>query len=143
MMIRIRITNNVGKVQPSHNAGLGKEVKCKLSPNRDINGPLLASSLQQLLKTPNLWAQKEVVGSPVSVGVEKNIGQTGLGKEKQVFKPNHNKPNQSDLVKGKKACARARALKVNSLGAVKAVKEKILSLNHHKQGRSAQSCDGN
>lgn len=68
------ITNNMGSVQPSHNTGPGKEVKRKLSPNRHINGPLLASSLQWLVKAPNTWAQKEVEESLESVSVEKAVG---------------------------------------------------------------------
>nr|POE89719.1 uncharacterized protein CFP56_49491 [Quercus suber]POE89722.1 uncharacterized protein CFP56_49494 [Quercus suber] len=136
-------TNDVGNVQPSHNAGLGKEVKCRLSATRDINGPLLANSLQRLGKMSNSWDKKEVVGSLVNVGVEKVMGQTGFGKDKQVPKPNRSTPNQSDSVKGKKELARARAFKVNSPCAVRAAEEKILSLNHQSQDQIAQIGDGN
>jgi len=36
---------NMGNMQPSHSIGPRKEVKRKISPNRDINGPFLASSI--------------------------------------------------------------------------------------------------
>nr|POE85895.1 hypothetical protein CFP56_18242 [Quercus suber] len=49
-------TNDVGKVQPSLNAELGKEVKRRLSATRDLNGPLLASSLQRIGKMAISWA---------------------------------------------------------------------------------------
>jgi len=124
-------------VQPSHNNGLGKEVKRKLSPIRDINGPLLASSLQRLVKAPNTWAQKEVEGQSDSVGVDKGVGRTGLGKEKK-----GSKPNQSDSVKGKKALARARALQANSSGPARVERGKSPSLIHHTQTRPAQSYNG-
>ena len=39
------LMSNMGNAQPSHNDGPGKEVKRKLSPIGDLNGPLLASSL--------------------------------------------------------------------------------------------------
>ena len=96
------IANDVGNVQPSHNVGIGKDVKRKLSSNKDINGSLLASSLQRLRKMPNSWAQKDVVGSPDSLRVEKHLGRTGLGKEKQFPKPNRSEPIQSYSVKGRK-----------------------------------------
>ena len=48
----------------------------------------------------------------------------------------------SGSVKGKKALARVKTLKVNSLGANRAAKETIFSLNQYTQGRSAQRCDG-
>lgn len=88
-----------------------------------------------------LWAKKDAVKSPDSVGVEKQVGRTWLGKEKQVLKPNRSEPLQSDSIKGKKALARVKAL-INSHGTSRAAKEKIFSLNHHNQGRSAQSYDG-
>ena len=119
-----RMKTVMDNVQPSHNAGLGKEMKHRLSATRDLNGPLLASSLQWLGETPNSWAKKDVVGSPDSVGVEKFMGRTGLGEEKQVPKPSRSVPNQSGSVKRKKALARARALKVNSPGTVRAAEEK-------------------
>ena len=66
---RSGIANDVGNMQPNHNAG--KDVKCKLSSNKDFNGPVLASSLQRLGKTTDSWAKKDAVKSPDSVGVEK------------------------------------------------------------------------
>ena len=134
------MTNVMDNVQPSHNVGLGKEMKHRLSATRDFNGPLLASSLQRLGKMPNSWAKRDVVGSPNSVYVEKFMGRTRLGEE-QVPEPSRSAPNQSSSVKGKKALACARALIVNSPGAVRAAKEKILSQNHHTQDRSTHSCD--
>ena len=39
------VMSNMGNAHPSHNNGPEKDVKRKLSPNRKLNGPLLASSL--------------------------------------------------------------------------------------------------
>ena len=96
--------SNMGNAHTSHNNGPRKEGKRKLSPNRELNGPLLASSLQRLVQAPNAWVHKEGVRSPESMGVEKGSGQNGLGKEKYGLKP-----NSSVSVKGKKALARAKA----------------------------------
>ena len=105
------LMSNMGNAQPSHNYGPGKEVKRKLSPIRDLNGPLLASSLQQIVKAPNAW---------------KDTGRTGLGKEKQ-----NSKPNSSVSVKGKKALARAKAIQDNSSGTTRVAKGKVNPLTHH------------
>nr|POE49862.1 hypothetical protein CFP56_26778 [Quercus suber] len=134
---RIWNMNNMGSAQPGHINGPRKEVKQKLSPIREFNGPLLASSLQRIVKAPNAWVQKEGEGSLASMGVEKGTGRTGLGKEK--INP---KPNLSVSVKGKKAIARARALQDNSPGSIKVAKGKVHSLTHHAQDRTTQNCDG-
>ena len=118
--------SSMGNAQPSHNYRPGKEVKRKLSPIRDLNGPLLASSLQRIVKAPNAWAQKVSERSPESLGVEKDTGQTGLGKEKQ-----NSKPNSSVSVKGKKALARAKAIQDNSSGTTRVAKGKVNPLTHH------------
>ena len=70
MMNERRMTNDMDNVQPSHNARLGKDMKRRLSATRDLNGPLLDSSLQRLGKTANSWEKKDVKGSLGSVGVE-------------------------------------------------------------------------
>ena len=126
------MTNCMGRVQPSRSNRPGKEVKRKLSPTREANEPLLASSLQRLVKTPSTRTEKEMEGQPKSMGVDKDVGRTGLGKEKIGFKP-----NQGDLVKGKKALARARALQANSPGAARAERGKYVSLIQHTQSRFA------
>ena len=142
MMNERRMTNDMDNVQPSHNAGLGKDMKRRLSATRDLNGPLLDSSLQRLRKTANSWEKKDVKGSPGSVGVEMVRGRTGLGRE-QVPKPSHSAPNQSGSVKGKKSLAHARTLNVNSPDAVRATENKIHSLKHHTQVRPVHSYDAN
>ena len=88
------------------------------------------------------WAKKGAVESPDNMGVENHVDRTGLGKEKQILKPNQSEPLLSDSVKGKKALARVKALKVNSPGANRAAKETIFFLNQYTQGRSTQRCDG-
>nr|POE55167.1 hypothetical protein CFP56_02169 [Quercus suber] len=136
-------TNDMGNTQASHYAGIGKDVKRKISANTDLDGPMLASSLQGLGKTPNSWAQKDATKSPANVGVEKHLGQTGLGKDEQILKPNRSEPILNGSVKRKKALTRARAITVNSPSAIRVAKGKILSLNQYKQDRAAQNCDGN
>ena len=80
------MTNNVGSFQP--NLSAGKDGKRKTSASKDINGPALANSLQRLGKMANSWAKKGAVESPDSIGVENHVDRTGLGKEKQLLKPN-------------------------------------------------------
>ena len=126
------MTNNVGNVQPNHSAG--KDVKRKISVSKDINGPALASSLQRLGKMDNSWAKKGAVESPDSMGVENHVDWTGLGKEKQLLKPNQSEPLLSGSVKGKKALARVKALKVNSPSDNRVAKEKnFLSESKHSR----------
>jgi len=127
----------MGRVQPSRSNGLGKEVKRKLSPTREVNGPVLARSLQRLVKTPSTRTEEEMEGQPKSMGVDKNAGRTGLGKEKIGFKP-----NQGDSVKGKKALARARALQANSPSAARAERGKSVPLFQRTQTRLALNFDG-
>lgn len=105
---------STGRLQPGNSSGPKKEVKRKMSPIRDINGPLLANSLQRIVKGPSSWALKDYEGSPKSVGLEKGSSWDGLGKDKGVLKP-----NAKNSVKGKKALARARASQTNSLSAVR------------------------
>lgn len=44
---------STGRLQPSNSSGPKKEVKRKMSPIKDINGPLLANSLQRIVKGPS------------------------------------------------------------------------------------------
>ena len=133
------IANDVGKVQPNHNAG--KDARRKISPSKDFSGPKLASSLQRLSKMSESWAKVDAGQSLDNMGVEKQVDQTGLGNVEQSIKPNRNETLQRDSVKGKKAMARARAL-TNSPGTSKAAKGNFFSLNQLNQGRSTQSSDG-
>ena len=80
------IANDVGKVQPNHNAG--KDARCKISPSKDFSGPKLASSLQRLSKMSESWAKVDAGQSLDNMGVEKQVDQTGLGNVEQSIKPN-------------------------------------------------------
>ena len=123
-------TNSMGHAQPSLSNGPGKDIKRKLSPIREVNGPLLANSLQRLVKTPGNWALKEAEGRAKNFGVDKVVDRAGLGKEKRGVKP-----SQSVSVKGKKSLARARAFQALSSGAAGAERENFSSLIHTTQNR--------
>lgn len=71
------------------------------------------------------------------MGVEKDIGRAGLGKEKYVLKP-----NSKDLVKEKGALAHAKAFQNIYYDTVREAEEKKLPLTFHTQDRSTQSSDG-
>ena len=109
----------MGKLQTRSSNGPVKEVKRKWVPIKDINGPMLANSLQRLVKTPSNGAVKEFEESPKNMGLKKVTNQDGLGKEKGDLKP-----SVKNSVKGKKALAHARAGQSSSSGFARIDEEK-------------------
>ena len=109
----------MGKLQTGSSNGSVKEVKRKWVPIKDINGPMLANSLQRLVKTPSSGAIKESEESPKNMGLKKVTNRDGLGKENVDLKA-----SVKNSVKGKKALARARAGQSSASGTARIDEEK-------------------
>ena len=100
---------NMGKLHTRVSHGLAKDMKRKLAPTRELNGPLLEKSIQRLVKD---GALKVAEVSPTNMGLV--INDKGL------------KSNMKNSVKGKKALACARHIQSGTSDVFSLAEQKTL-----------------
>ena len=108
---------NMGKLHTRVSHGPAKDMKRKLVPTRELNGPLLEKSTQWLVKD---GAFKVAKVSPTNIGL--------------VIDDKAHKTNMKNSIKGKKAFTRARRVQNGTPGTFSLVEQKTLPSSQGRDG---------